>query len=364
MTDFNDRIGVLGSRSAHGLAIAADRLAFETRENLARLFNVADEERMVFCKNATEALNLAIFGLLQPQDHVITSSMEHNAVIRPLRSLEREGTIKLTLVPCSQTGELDLDALQQAINSRTKAIFLTHGSNVTGTIMPIAAVAQIAKKHNLIFCVDAAQTAGCYEIDIDQTGIDLVAFTGHKALFGPGGTGGLYIGKGLEKRIKPLIYGGTGSRSEQEDQPEFLPDKYEAGTPNTFGLAALNAGIKYLLEARVATIRKKELQLISYIHEGLSTIKGVTLYGPKDPNRKMAVISFNIADLDPGAVALALEEDYKILSRPGLHCAPLAHKTIGTFPQGTNRFSLSCFNTKDEIDIALKAIEKLVYTCR
>jgi len=351
-------VGGSPGRSGHRLSVEAGRMIMETREALAGLFHIDDPFRFVFTKNATEALNLAIIGLLSPADHVITSDMEHNSVMRPLRALESQGCA-ISVVKCSSTGELDPDDLPPLIKSNTKAIILTHASNVTGTIMPIQEVGNITRERGLIFCVDAAQTAGSLPIHVGEMNIDLLAVTGHKSLFGPQGTGGLYIRSGLEKRIHPLLFGGTGSRSEFEQQPDFLPDKYESGTPNTVGLAGLGAGADYVLGRGIDNIRAEELVLTRYFLDKLKAINGVHIYGSNDASRQIPVVSFNIAGLTSSETSFALDEKYDIMSRPGLHCAPAAHKTIGTFPGGTVRFSFGYFNTKEEIEYALDAISHL-----
>jgi selenocysteine lyase/cysteine desulfurase len=245
------------------------------------------------------------------------------------------------------------------IKKNTKAIFLTHASNVTGTIMSVADIGRIAREHGLVFCVDAAQTAGALPIDIGAMNIDLLAFTGHKSLFGPQGTGGLYIRNGLEQIISPLMRGGTGSRSEYEEQPDFMPDKFESGTPNTAGYAGLTAGINFILAQGLDTINAHEKRLTELFLQGIGAVDGVTIYGLKNVSRRISVVSFNIRDMDPAKAALELDERFGIMSRPGLHCAPSAHKTIGTFPAGTVRFSFSYFNTVEEINRAVDAVRSL-----
>jgi cysteine desulfurase family protein len=358
MERYQRTIGGSPGRSAHRLSIEAGRIIMEARESLARLFGTGDPFQIVFTKNATEALNLAIGGLLSPDDHVITSGMEHNSVMRPLRALEAKGC-PLSVVRCSPQGVLDPDDLLPAIKSNTKAIILIHASNVTGTIMPIQEIANIAREHGLIFCVDAAQTAGALPIHVEEMNIDLLAFTGHKSLFGPQGTGGLYIRKGLEQKIPPLLLGGTGSRSEFEQQPDFMPDRYESGTPNTIGLAGLGAGVDYIIGRGLDNIRAEEMRLTRRFLDGMKSIGGVHIYGPADASHQIPVVSFNIDGMTSSEVSLSLDEQFGIMSRPGLHCAPATHRTIGTFPGGTVRFSFGYFNTEDDIDRALEAVQHL-----
>jgi cysteine desulfurase family protein len=353
-----NEVGANPGRSGHNLSIAAARIIFEAREAVASLFGGEDPLRIVFTKNATESLNIVISGLLKPGDHVITSSMEHNSVMRPLRMIEARG-LKRTVVRCSSSGELDPADVDAAIRPETKVIILTHASNVTGTIMPISDVGAIARKHGAIFCVDAAQTAGSLPIDVTSMNIDLLAFTGHKSLYGPQGTGGLYIKAGIEDRIDPLMAGGTGSASEHEIQPGFLPDKYEAGTPNTPGIAGLLAGVRFIASRGIDAIRAHETGIARDLIDGLISIPGVLVFGNGDPMHSIPVVSFIVKGMSPSDVTSILDEEYGVMSRPGLHCAPSAHKTIGTFPEGTVRFSLGCFNTAEEIRYALDAVSRI-----
>ena len=358
MVNYNEMIGGSPGRSGHQRSLDAGRVILETREALAELFGCDDSLRIAFTKNATEALNIALSGILNPGDHVITSSMEHNSVMRPLRYLESQG-VQLSVVSCSGDGRLDTEDVRAAIRPHTRLLVVTHASNVTGTIQPIAELGEIAGRHGILFCVDAAQTAGSLPIHVDEMVIDLLAFSGHKSLFGPQGTGGLYIREGLEKQLRPLMMGGTGSRSEFEGQPDFMPDKFESGTPNTIGLAGLGAGVRFVLTERVETIRSKEEMLTTRFLAGLAVLPGITVYGPPDAANRTSVVSFNITGVSPSEASLELDERFGILCRPGLHCAPAAHRTIGTFSQGTIRFGFSYFNKDEEIDLALEAVRSL-----
>ena len=351
-------IGASPGRSGHRMSIEAARIIYDIREKLAQLFNVLDPLRIVLTKNATEALNIAIFGFLKPGDHIITSGMEHNSMMRPLRAMEARG-VGVTVIPCDKAGLIDSAQIVSAIKKNTKAIFITHASNVTGTVMPVSDIGRIAREHGLVFCVDAAQTAGSYPIDVAEMNIDLLAFTGHKSLFGPSGTGGLYIREGLEKIIEPICVGGTGSRSEVEAQPDFMPDRYEAGTPNTVGIAGLQAGVDFVLSEGVDQIKSKEDSMVKIFIEGIENLPGIIIYGQVSMGQQIPVVSFNIIGMDPAAIALELDERYKIMSRSGLHCAPSAHKTIGTYPMGTVRFSFSYFNTQEQIAKAIGALKKI-----
>ncbi len=344
-------------RAAHKMALEASRIVFETREELAALISAPSSEQIVFTKCATEALNLALFGLLRPGDKVVTTTMEHNAVARPLYYLERHRGVAVTYVRCREDGSLDLDRLRQTLTEVSpRLLVVNHASNVTGTIVPLTEVAEM--KGPALLLVDAAQSAGALEIDVSQ-GLDLVALTGHKSLLGPTGTGALYIAPGLEELIEPLGLGGTGSRSESLEQPSFLPDRFESGTPNTVGLAGLKAGLNFIKKTGLARIREHEKGLTALFLEGLASIPEITVYGPGDPERQTPVVSLNIAGKDPAKVALELDRRYGIAVRPGLQCAPLAHQTIGTYPRGTVRFSWGYFNDPSEVEMTLAALKEL-----
>ena len=363
MNDFNANIGANPGRSGHRLSTDAARVIYDAREGLATLLGVDDPQQLIFTKNATECLNTILQGLLRPGDHVVTTSMEHNSVMRPLRALEEQG-VELGVVPCDDTGDISLDDLAAAIRKNTRLIVMTHASNVTGTILPVAQVAELAHERGLLLCVDAAQTAGCVPLDVLHDQIDLLAFSGHKSLLGPQGTGGFYIRKGLEGQIRPLSYGGTGSRSEFEEHPSFMPDRFEAGTPNTIGIAGLGAGAAYVAAMGIPAIRAKEITLTGILMEGLKAIRGVKVYGPSDPARRTAVVSFNVGGISPSDLAFQLDERFNIMARSGLHCAPSAHRTIGTFPEGTVRFSLSPHTTPDEVTTAIEAVKTLAHQQR
>jgi len=352
-------IGASPGRAGHRQGLEASRLVYSAREAVAQLVGIADPLRVVFCKNATEALNLALWGLLRPGDHVVTSGMEHNAMMRPLRELERQG-VTLTVVPCSPAGELEPADLERALRPTTRLVALNHASNVVGTRLPLRAVGEIVRRRGLLLLADTAQTAGVYPLDMAGDQIDLLAFTGHKALLGPQGVGGLVIGERVPLgEFRPLLRGGTGSASEREEQPEFLPDKFEAGTLNAVGLAGLDAGVRFVLDAGVETIRQHEEALTRQLIAGLQGIAGVTVYGTGHAAAQTATVAFNVAGLSPADVGLALDEDFSILCRIGLHCAPAAHRTLGTFPRGSVRFGLGYFNTAGEIAAALEAVAML-----
>lgn len=356
---FLNEIGANPGRAGHRLSIESSRILYETRERVASVFHAADPMQVIFGANVTEGLNLALHGLLRPGDHVITSSMEHNSVMRPLRDLEAQG-VELTIVPCTPEGLLNPQAVENAIRPNTVMIAVNHASNVIGTLQPINALGKIVRKHDLLFLVDCAQTGGAYPIDMEASQIDLLGFTGHKSLYGPMGTGGLIIGERVQlEKFRSLKQGGTGSRSEAEFQPEFLPDKFESGTPNTVGLAGLNAALGWLLREGIENIRTHETLLTQTLIDGLKAVPGIRVYGSGDASRQTATVSFNLQNMDPSEASLLLDENYGILCRVGLHCAPIAHKTIGTFPGGTIRFGLGYFNTLREVNQALNAVEEL-----
>ncbi len=360
MSDVLERAGGNPGRSGHRLSIAAARVMYDTREDVANFFNSGDPLRVVFTHNATHAMNIVLKGLLKPGDRVVTSSMEHNAVMRPLRSLERQG-INLHIVHCASDGSLDVNNVARAIDSGTRLVVVTHASNVVGTLMPIAEIATIAHKVGTLLLVDAAQTAGVFTLDMKAMGIDLLAFTGHKGLQGPPGIGGLVIGDHVDtSQIEPLIEGGTGSQSELEVQPNFLPDKFESGTPNLVGIAGLRAGIQWVVEKGTEAIRAHEKELTRALISGLSGISGVRVYGTRDTEKSIAVVSFTASGRQVSDIGFRLDEEYGILTRVGLHCAPAAHRTIGSFPEGTVRLAPSIFTTMDEINKTIRTIARIV----
>ncbi len=357
--DFNRQMGGNPGRGASRKTMTSNSILLDTREALASLFNIPDSTRIAFCLNITEALNTGLKGILKPGDHVITTSMEHNATARPLLSLTRKG-IEWSMAKCSSDGSLDPDDIRRLIQPNTRMICVLHASNVTGTIMPVREIGAIAEEHNLLFMVDSAQTAGVLPLDVAECHIDLLAFTGHKCLLGPQGTGGLYVGPGVE--IEPLKEGGTGSLSEELNQPAFMPDHLEAGTPNTPGIAGLGAGVGFILSTGRENIRNHEKRLTEALIQGLREIDGVHIYGPLDVERRTAIVSFNIEGMDCGEVSMRLDHEYGIITRSGLHCAPLAHRTLGTLQQGTCRLSPGYFSTDMEIEKVLRAVYAIART--
>ena len=360
MAEFLEQAGGNPGRSGHRLSIAAGRLVYDAREAVADLLGGADPAQVILTANATHALNLALRGSLRPGDRVVTTGLEHNAVMRPLRALEREG-IRLTVVPGAPDGSLDLGAMRQKLTGGARLVVATHANNVTGTILPVDEIAVLAHAVGALLLVDAAQTAGVVPIDLVGSGIDLLAFTGHKGLCGPPGTGGLVLGRHVDAAtLAPLIRGGTGSRSESEEQPEDLPDKFEGGTPNGVGIAGLGAGVRFIMERGVDAIRAHEVELTTCLLEGLEEIPGLRTYGPTDPQRRTAVVSFTVAGWQVSDLGLRLDEEHGVLCRVGLHCAPAAHRTIGTFPSGTVRMAPGILTTRSDVETAVAAVRKVV----
>lgn len=343
-------------RGAHAPTLNASRLIYDTREKLAALFGTPDPSRIAFTCNATEALNIAIHGAIHPGEHVITTACEHNSVLRPLYLKEKEGT-ELTIIPADKKGRIRYDLLESSVKSNTSAIVLTHASNLSGNVTDLAFVSNFAKKHGLLLIVDASQTAGSLPINVVKMGIDILCFTGHKGLFGPQGTGGLYVREGLT--LSPLKSGGSGIHSFDRQHPTDMPTALEAGTLNGHGIAGLNAGLDYILSTGVKNIHAKEISLARRFVNGISDISDLKLYGDIDAPLRTPIISLNIGNMSSASVSDILWEDYEICVRAGAHCAPLMHKTFGTEKQGVVRFSFSCFNTEAEIDTAIRAMHEI-----
>jgi cysteine desulfurase family protein len=350
-------VGANPGRGEHSLSQSANRIIFKARETIAEFFNIPNSRNIVFTSNGTEAINLALKGFLKPGDHGIISSMEHNSVVRPLNSLKNDG-VNVTIVQCDKEGKLNPDYVFKEIKKNTRLIVLTHASNVTGTILPVEEIGEIAAKKGIPLLVDAAQTAGTIPIDVLRNNISLLACPGHKSLLGPQGTGFLYICEGFN--LKPLIEGGTGSNSELSEQPDFLPDRFQSGTLNTPGIAGLKAGIEFINKKSIQTIKEHEDMLSKTFINKLKEINRVRIYGPLSIKEKTAVVSFNIKGKDSADIATALDEKYQIMVRAGLHCSPYAHKTIGTFPDGTIRVSFSIFNTVHEIDYFIDSLKVIL----
>ncbi|MFC1952901.1 aminotransferase class V-fold PLP-dependent enzyme [Chloroflexota bacterium] len=344
-------------RGGHSMAAEASKVVEDVRLLLTRLLNAPNKYRVVFTYNCTDSLNTGLKGLLNPGDHVITSCIEHNSVVRPLRKLEQKGVRVTRIHPRPGNTFVSPEDIEKAITGETKLVVMTHASNVNGVIQPLREYGITARNHNLVFMVDAAQTAGRYSLDVQANNIDLLAFSGHKGPLGPTGIGVLYISERVN--LDSSREGGTGSQSELEEQPDVLPNKFECGTLNTVGIAGMGAGLDYILSEGMEKILSHELYLTSLLSDGLSRNKKVTVYCVADKNMQAPIISFTSDGIEPGEMAVILDQSFDIKVRAGLHCAPAAHKTLGTFPKGTVRLSPGYFNTAEEIDFTLQAIEKI-----
>jgi cysteine desulfurase family protein len=356
MKNFFNKCGGNPGRSGHIRSIEAGRTVLKTRELLGQLFNIKDPTNIVFTKNCTEALNIVIFGLLRKGDHVITTSMEHNSVLRPLKKLSTDG-VEVDIVQAGQNGIIEPSEIFNRIKPNTKLIAVTHSSNVIGAINDIGVVGDFCKKNNILFLVDAAQSAGCIPIDVQKYNIDFLAFAGHKSLMGPQGTGALFVKDA--KLLSPLMIGGTGSLSDREDQPDFLPDLFESGTLNAIGIAGLGEGVAYILKKGVNNILDHDRKLLDIFFNELSGDKRIKIYGDMHLEKRAGVASVNIEGMSPSSVGEILEKEFGILTRIGLHCAPRAHKTIGTFPDGTVRFGWGVFTKESDVYYAAKTLRNL-----
>lgn len=359
MLDYLEQVGANPGRSGHRASIEAGRILYQTRELVAEMFHCGDPMRVAFTLNITQAINLILQGVLKPGDHVITSSMEHNSVMRPLRALEHSG-VDLSCASCDSEGRMNPADLEKLICENTRMVVLNHASNVSGSILPLREVAQITRQHDILLLVDAAQTAGVLPIDVETDQIDFLTFTGHKSLYGPTGTGGVVFGERVDiEMVQPLIRGGTGSRSEREEQPEFLPDRFESGTQNVVGLAGLGAGLKWLLNKGIQEIHQQEEILSAYLLQGLQEIPGLTIFGPKNASQQTATVAINMEGYSPAELGLTLDDEFGILCRVGLHCAPAAHRSLGTFPTGSVRISMGVFHQQQDVEYLLGVLRKI-----
>lgn len=343
-------------RGVHGSALSASRIIYDTRMALAQLFGTENPERIAFTANSTQALNIAIKGVLNPGDHVITTALEHNSVLRPLYEMEERG-VQLTILSADSMGNIRYEDFEKEIRANTKAIVTTHGSNLTGNLLDIQRIGEIAKNHGILYIVDASQTAGVFPIDVQQMHIDILCFTGHKGLLGPQGTGGIYVREGVE--IHPLLSGGSGVQTYLKKHPPQMPTALEAGTLNGHGIAGLGAAVRYIEETGLHIIRQKEQELMWAFYTQVRQIPGITVYGDFSSINRCAIVSLNIRDYDSGEVSNALSAEFGIATRPGAHCAPLMHQALETVEQGVVRFSFSHYNTKEEIEIAVSALREL-----
>ena len=355
--DFMVNNGTSSGRGSYKKAMQSDYIVYECRKLIGKLFNFDNPKKVVLTSNVTDSLNIAMRGILKENDHVITSSLEHNAVWRCLKTLERDINIKIDTVECSKDGITNPQDIKKYIKKDTALIVFTQASNVLGTIQPIREIGAIAREHNIPFLVDSAQSAGAMKIDVKEDNIDILAFTGHKSLLGPMGTGGLIINTDID--IKPLKAGGTGGDSAYEYQPDYYPNHLETGTSNVSGIAGLREAIKFLNKEGIENIHNKEKELTKYALEKLETVKDIEIYGPKDCEKILSVISFNIKYKRPEDVGSILDQKYDIMLRAGLHCAPTAHSVIGTKDRGTLRIGLGYFNKKEDIDKLVEALNNL-----
>lgn len=363
MTDYLTMNGVNVNRGCYSSAYSAEEVIYETRQLLAELFHFSKCKNVIFTPNVTTSLNFILKGFLKPGDHILVSAMEHNAVMRPVVQLASLG-ISFDRIPCRTDGSMILEKVEELIRPETKAIVTLHASNVCGTRMPLDALGEICQRHQLYFVVDSAQTAGIVPINMDKMHIDALAFTGHKGLRGPQGTGGFLVSQELEEQMEPLISGGTGSVSHTEEIPDFMPDRFESGTPNLPGIYGLHEALLYLKTHSLQAINEKELSLTGYFLEQLQALddtgRHIRIIGKKDLTDRNAVVSIQTPEIDMSQVAWQLDNEYGVMTRVGLHCAPNAHKTLGTYPAGTIRFSFGPENTKNELDFAIQGLKKIL----
>lgn len=343
-------------RGAHSVSLEASGTIYDVRAKLADFLGAESPRQIAFTANSTESLNIAIKGVLEPGDHVITTVLEHNSVLRPIYEMERKG-VEVTIIPCDEKGDVHVDDFQRAIRKNTKAIVSTHGSNLTGNLVDIDRLGELAREEGLLFIVDGSQTVGAREIDVKKSKVDILCFTGHKALMGPQGTGGLYVKEGLN--VKPLLSGGSGVESFSKTHPTSMPTALEAGTLNGHGIAGLGAGVDFINDVGIKAIREKEKALMERFYRGVVAIPGIKVYGNFEASERCPIVSINLEDYDSAEVSDALYVDYGICTRAGAHCAPLMHEAMGTRDQGMVRFSFSYFNTTEEVDIALEALNSL-----
>lgn len=363
MMDYLTMNGVNVNRGCYSSAYSAEEVIYETRQLLAELFHFSKCKNVIFTPNVTTSLNFILKGFLKPGDHILVSAMEHNAVMRPVVQLASSG-ISFDRIPCRTDGSMILEKVEELIRPETKAIVTLHASNVCGTRMPLDALGEICQRHQLYFVVDSAQTAGIVPINMDKMHLDALAFTGHKGLRGPQGTGGFLVSQELAEQMEPLISGGTGSVSHTEEIPDFMPDRFESGTPNLPGIYGLHEALLYLKTHSLQAINEKELSLTGYFLEQLQALddtgRHIRIIGKKDLTDRNAVVSIQTPEIDMSQVAWQLDNEYGVMTRVGLHCAPNAHKTLGTYPAGTIRFSFGPENTKNELDFAIQGLKKIL----
>lgn len=360
MCEYLDHVGSNVGRGTYQESYSAGQVVYETRELIGKIFNFNEPLNVVFTMNITQSLNMLLKGFLKPGDHVIVTSMEHNAVMRPLTSLKDDRGVEFDRVLCDSQGRLNPRDVEKYIKNNTKLVVMTHASNVCGTILPVEEVGLICKRNNLHFIIDSAQSAGVLDIDFNKLNLSALAFTGHKGLLGPQGIGGFILRSDMVQELSPLIEGGTGSLSESELQPDYMPDKFESGTLNIPGIYGLNASLKYLFEKGIKTIHSIEADLTQMFINEISNIDAIDIIGLKGISERTSVVSLDFKTMDNSEAAFLLDRDFGISTRVGLHCAPNAHKTLGTFPRGTVRFSFGHFNTPNEVKYTVESINKII----
>jgi cysteine desulfurase family protein len=364
MSRYAHEVGASAGRGAYQEAIESGEIIYQARKRIARLLHATEPYNIIMTFNCTDGLVLAIKGIVtQPGGHVITTRMEHNSVLRPLDALHKKIGVEVTYVSADSQGLIDPDDIRRAVKPNTKLIAIVHGSNVCGSVQDIAAVGEIAREYEILYLIDAAQTVGHLPIDVSDIHVDMLAFPGHKALLGPLGTGALYIRPGIESQIEPLKEGGTGSKSEIPSQPDFMPDRFESGSHNALGIAGLSEGVQYLLDRGIESIREHEIEICTAFLQETTDVEGLTVYGPKDIKKRVGVFSVTVEGYEPGELAAILEQKYGLLTRPGLHCAPFAHQSIGSFELGgTCRFSTGPFITLEDVRRATNALKEIACT--
>lgn len=360
VSNYMSFLGSNPGRGSSSSSVKGGQLVFQCREALANLFNFSKLENVIFTSNITSSLNILIKGLLKDGDHAITSTMDHNATLRPLHSLKEKGIIDLTVIKCSKEGILSVDDFKNSIKPNTKLVVLSHASNIIGTIQPLEEIGAICKEKNIFFIIDSAQTAGVLNLDFNKLNCNALTFTGHKSLLGPQGIGGFIIDDKLNDNINTIIEGGTGSLSSSVVQPDFLPDKFESGTLNTPGIAGLLAGVNFLKDTGIDTIKSEEQELTQKFIDEVCNIDSMTVYGFKDASLRTSTVSLNSSKIDNSELGFILDSEFGISTRTGLHCAPLAHETIGSYPFGTIRFSFGVFNSMSDISYAIDCINKIL----
>lgn len=361
--NYMKNIGANPGRGGYANALEGDRIIYNCRESLMKLFNFDKLENVIFTANITQSLNIVLKNVIKDGWHVITSSMEHNSVLRPLSTLKETKNIDLDIIECSADGVINVEDFRNAIKPNTKLVALTHASNVIGSIQPLEEIGKICREKNIYFVIDSAQSAGAIPVDFYKIGCNALTFTGHKSLLGPPGIGGFLIDDALNEEALPFIEGGTGSLSQSIIQPDFLPDKFESGTLNAPGIAGLLSGINYIMKEGITAIQEREQELSQHFINELLNIPSIKVYGFKDASLRTPTISINSSKINNAELGFILDREYGIMSRTGLHCAPLAHKTMGTFPEGTLRFSLGPFNDKKDINYALHALNSIIKGC-